>query len=276
MSSLLINGVKRFATCWTITRKDAVMFRFTDHDTPLIIGGDTYSPAAAVDPTARQRQEGLEPGNVDIKGAITSDDITDEDLRAGRFRGARVTEVVVDWRYPEAGTFAQSDFVIDETSFDQEVWTAKMSGLKGRLSATLGFLFTRKCRWKYGGPECGVDTSVLMQPGVVAAVTENRRVFQSDIVAADKSLRAGLLVWSSGENAGFECDVKTNLLADGTVELQVPTPFPIGGGDEFTIRRGCRKRFLEDCIGENNNGLNFGGFPYMRGEDAMYQTPDSK
>src|SRR3954469_18577103 len=83
--------VLRFASCWRITRTDGVIIRVTDHNCALTVMDDSpnqnvFSPVTAFVPSARQLEASLKERNVELQGAISSDLITPDDLRAGRYR----------------------------------------------------------------------------------------------------------------------------------------------------------------------------------------------
>lgn len=83
----------------------------------------------------------------------------------------------------------------------------------------------------------------------------------------------GLVTWTSGQNSGVTSDVRA---WDGTnqINLLLPTPFPIAGGDAFTITPGCDKR-IETCVQKFNNVLNFRGEPFVPGQDAALAYPNA-
>lgn len=277
IQSLIVGGKHCWATLWTVERTDGVVFRFTDHDREVTLDGLTYTPAgAAVSASARQHIEGVEPQNLEIRGAVTSSYITEEDLAAGLYRGAKVTEIVVDWRFPWAGHFVKNIYYIDETTFSMEAWTAQLKGMSVRLRPEVGAVYTRSCRWKLGDSRCLVDISgapFATLAAVVVSVT-NDRVFTTSLSSADNFFADGYLLWSTGPNAGTKSPVKKSL-ATGAIELQLPTPFPVSIGHQFDAIAGCDKRFTT-CKSKFNNALRFGGFPYIPGNDDVMLTPDLK
>lgn len=272
---LLVLSNARFATLWTVERADGVVLRFTDHDRPLVKDGQTFSPGAGVAPTARQRTEGLEPQNIEVRGALDSAAITEEDLRAGRYRAAKVTEQLVDWEYPWAGEFSSSTYYVEDTTFDGEQWNAKLVGLKRLLNRTVGDVYSRGCRWRLlGDADCTVNLTPLTQSSTVGVVVTSRRRFTSGATAADGYFELGSLTFTSGLNSGLSFEVGTSL-ATGEIELLLPTPFDIVAGDGFSVSPGC-DRTIGTCKDKFNNLANFGGFPDIVGTDAAYATPNVK
>jgi uncharacterized phage protein (TIGR02218 family) len=62
--------------------------------------------------------------------------------------------------------------------------------------------------------------------------------------------------------------------AAGTLELWQAMSEPIAPGDAFTVTAGCDKQFAT-CGAKFANTINFRGFPYMPGNDAVLATPSA-
>lgn len=281
--SLLIRGTRCLASCWTIERVDGGILRFTDHNEPLEVEGETFTPTGGVVATARERSS-EQPQNVDVKGILFAEAITDDDLRAGKYREAKITEVVVDWRFPFAGTFGKNVYIVESTTFDNEVWQGKVSGKRLKLRQVVGQLFDRSCRWEFGDSNCGVDLGPLTFSGTVVAELEDSRRFSTDLSQDDDFFSFGRITWTSGDNDGVLQDIKS--YTANVVELHVRSPSPISPGDTFEIVRGCNHLSgvnpdgTDDpsghCKFRYDNLLNYGGFPFLPGNDRLLQTPNSK
>jgi uncharacterized phage protein (TIGR02218 family) len=76
------------------------------------------------------------------------------------------------------------------------------------------------------------------------------------------------LTWTSGLNDGLRMEVKAFTTGTGLIELFLPMPFDIGGGDTFDIQAGCDKS-VATCLSKFNNVINFRGFPYIPGNDKI-------
>jgi len=276
MTSLMVNGVYRFASLWKIERTDGVVLRFTDHNRNIEYEGETYQPTnGAITTTAVQNKDGLDPPNIDIRGAISSDAITADDLRAGLYRGAVITEVIVDWMQPWAGKFTIEKFDALDTTHDVgEVWSAKLESILGRLKRRVGHTYTKGCRWgRLGDDDCGVNLGSLSQFCTVDVVTKTRMAFTSDASSVDGYFTDGYVEWAPGAgNENLKHEVKIFTAIGGVVELQIKTPYDINSGDQFLIFPGC-DRSVDICKTKFNNISNFGGFPFIAGTDSMLSTP---
>jgi uncharacterized phage protein (TIGR02218 family) len=86
----LADEVTELATCWTITRRDAVVLGFTDHPTDLTIGGIVYQAALGYSATDVSTSADLAVDNLNLQGFIDSPSITEPDLMAGVWDYAEV------------------------------------------------------------------------------------------------------------------------------------------------------------------------------------------
>lgn len=276
VSSILINGVHRFATCWQITRTDSVVLYLTNHNTKLVVDGHTFDPVGSPSTSAIERKDGVGGNNFNAKSYLHSDAITHDDLRAGRYRGAEIVEFVVDWKYPWLGKMRVSICRILETAFTGEVWEAQIEDLKSRMKQRVGRVYSRNCDYVFGDPDtCGFDLSTVEQSDAVGSVTdpEQKRIFTLDTLSvADGYFDDGTILWTDGNNKNLYSEIKTQL--GSVVELHVATPFKIVASDPFNIWPGC-KHTKEACKTFQGNLQRFGGFPTIPGNDKLFQSPNA-
>ena len=274
-SLLRDNRVHRLATLWEVERKDGLVLRFTDHNRALLFEGNTYRPTGGASPSARQRKADVAQDNMEIIGVIDSEVITENDLAAGRYTGATIRELVVDWRFPSCGAISETLYEIASITFDGTQWNASIAGLTHRLRQLVGGAYSRLCRHDLGNAVCRVDLGALEVSGEVDAVTLDKVSFETDLTEANAYFEYGTLTWTSGLNDGIVSEVKTYLNASGVVELALETPYAIQVGDTFTAVPGCDKN-VSTCRDKFDNVVNFGGFPQIPGTDRLYATPNSK
>lgn len=77
----------------------------------------------------------------------------------------------------------------------------------------------------------------------------------------------GLMTMTSGANAGLSMEV--GAYAPGSMTLRLSFPYPLEVGDAYTMTPGCGKRFIEDCVGVWDNGVNHRGEPFLPGMDQI-------
>lgn len=295
MESLRAERVHRFARLWEVQRLDGVTRRFTDHPYTLEHGGQTFAPASGGDASARQAQEGLKSQNMEMRGFLDADAITQEDLEANRYDNAMIVEYLVDWRYPWGGYFDRRVYWIQSTSYSDIGFTAQLVGVEDWLRSEVGGSISRNCPNDLGDEHCRVDVAAITVSGTVTAVhaTKSRHVFETDLVAADDNFNFGWLSWTAGNNAntGLYNPVADNLgfqvrdfaASDGEVTLFLFAPFTIQVGDTFDVYPGCdqlystcQTKFVDPDTGMLDNTANFRGFRHMPGLDRQTETPEAK
>ena len=153
------------ALCWRVERRDGVTIGLTAHDRDLVIDGLVHRSAPGMVPSAIVRGDGLDADTSDVSGALTSDAITEADLIAGRWDGARVRLFAVDWTGGD-GRVALGEGTIGATEIRDGLLTAELRAWRrrwtgrwrrkphpnvGRNWATGG----AACRWRGDGASCG-------------------------------------------------------------------------------------------------------------------------
>lgn len=268
---------KRLATVWKVTRTDGVVFRLTSHDAQLSMLGETYSPNAAPNPSARRREAGVKEQDFEFRGVISSAAITSDDLLAGRFEDAQVDERVVDWRYPWAAVFSFQRYWITKVVYDGEKFHATITGLARWLRPRFGDVFGRTCRWNLGDANCGAAI-----PTVASAVVEGmidgeaRRIIRATAGSvsggyADDYFNSGEVVFTSGANVGLKGEIKDYVQSSREITLQLPMPFAVAAGDVFTLKAGCNNT-ATDCKNKFTNLAKFGGFLFMPTTDRVLRV----
>jgi uncharacterized phage protein (TIGR02218 family) len=276
LKSLNIQRAHHYATLWLIERTDGVNLRFTDHDCPLTLAdGTVYTPAGGFGTSARQKKVDMQSRNVELAGLLSSSAITNDDLRAGRYREAKVTETLVDWRFPWAGILHKNVYWVAEVTFTGSHWEAQLQGLSKWLKPSIGNVYSRTCRHDLGDSICRVDLGPLTLTGTVTSIISQRRYFDSNRTGnGDEWFTHGLLTWTSGLNNGLKFEV-ADYQNNGEFKLHLHTPFDIAIGDTFSVYPGCKKT-IGVCLDKFDNVINFGGFPHIPGTAKALQTPKAK
>ena len=87
--------VTTLCRCWVVEMTDGQIQGFTDHDEDLIVGGVTCERSAGVEPAAIEEQLGLNVDTAEISGALQSNSITEDKIKAGIYDNAKVTTYIV-------------------------------------------------------------------------------------------------------------------------------------------------------------------------------------
>ena len=249
-------------TCWKVTRRDATVLGFTDHDRDLTVGGVTYKSAVGFVPSSVDRSTELTADNQQLVGIIDSDELTAADLRNGVYTGARVDIYEVDW---SAETVSRTLMVghLGTVEISGNQYFANLISLEHELTKPATRIVSLLCDADLGDTRCGY-TLTADSGTVTTVVAEKRKWTDTSLTADNAHYDGGKVVWLTGNNAGLTMDVKRYLSADDSVELYEPMPLAIQVGDTYNIFRGCDKR-IATCADTFSNAANFRGFPHIPG-----------
>jgi uncharacterized phage protein (TIGR02218 family) len=274
-------AVTRLAQCWRIERTDGVTQAFTSFDKPLIVDGITYRPANSFSASQLASDTDMSVADVELLGALDSDDIQAADLLAGVYDHAEVELFLVDWgdlslprtivRRGWIGTISQAGIA----------FRAELRGLGQRIQQPVIDSYSAECRVDLFSGKCGANRAAFAVAASVTALTDgalgvasdNRVFFASSLGQPPGWFDYGEIWWTGGNNAGRKTEVRS--FAGGRIELWEPMGLDLAVGDTFTIHAGCDKSFAT-CKAKFNNVLNFRGEPHVPGNDAMLRYPDPK
>jgi uncharacterized phage protein (TIGR02218 family) len=265
----LDHDLTTIAFCWRLERRDGVALGFTTHDRDLARGGLIYRSAPGMLPSAISVADGFEADSLDIKGALTSDAISAADLAAGRWDGASVQVVMVDWEAPEGEALAVARGELGEVSIKGNAFEAELRGPAALLDGPVAEQTSPECRAGLGDKRCRVDMAGRTRLTRVVAIVADDVVELGDAGAGDE-FSLGRLRWLGGANSGLESPV---LRSEGALfTLHEPPAVPPAIGDLVEIIEGCDK-MLATCAGRFGNVLNFRGEPHLPGIDLLTRYP---
>lgn len=273
MLAHLEQEVTTLCHCWKLTRRDDVVLGFTDHDRTLVVDGVTYEPRSGFSASEARDTLGLAVDTVDVEGVLSSGGIAEEDVAAGRYDGARVATLLVNWRAPDQHAVIRAARIGRMTRADGK-FVAELESPVAGLDRPAGRYVRRDCDAELGDARCGFDTG---QPGFLAAgavvAVEAPQVLSASGLGdhATGWFAGGVLTWTGGENAGLVARVAEHRVEGGVARLVLRDPdrHPPAAGDTFAVVTGCDKRFAT-CRAKFGNAGNFRGFPHLPGNDAAY------
>lgn len=263
-----MDRVTGLAICWRIERRDGVAIGLTDHDRDLEVDGFTYRAAPGMTPSAIVRGDGLEAATMDAKGALTSAAITERDLIAGRWDGARVGIVAVDWAAGGAPVPLGAG-TIGAVDLDAAGFTAELRGAAAALDRPATEATSPDCRAELGDRRCRVALAGRRRFVRVVASDAEAVTLDRDEPAPD-AYGGGLVRWLGGMNCGFESAVTAS--AGAMMTLRTLPPFAIQPGVLIEVTEGCDKT-IATCAGRFGNAINFRGEPYLPGIDLLTRYP---
>jgi uncharacterized phage protein (TIGR02218 family) len=259
--------------CWRLTRTDGWVAGYTDHDRPLTIGVVLYAPQTGLSASEARDTLGLAVDTVDVEGALSSDDISEEDIAAGLYDGATVETFLVNWRQPADFVLLRKATVGKITRTDGR-FVAELESLVHSLDRPNGRYVSRSCDAELGDARCGFDPDNpdFTGTGTVTAYEAPSTLAVTGLDGFEAGWFAhGVLTWTAGANTGRSERVEEHRkdAAGEALMLRPGSGIVAVEGDTFSVVAGCDKKFAT-CKAKFANALNFRGFPHLPGNDAAY------
>lgn len=272
----LQTGTTTICRAWSVTRRDGVVYGFTDHDLPLSFGGIDYLPDSGLTAKSLDLSTGLSVDNTEAVGVLSATYITEADITAGRYDGAEVRFWQVNWADPSQYLLRFSG-TIGEITRSGPQFQAELRGLTEALNLPMGRVYQRDCAALLGDADCGFDTSAdgFRHEGAVLASTGRSFRFAGLTEFDPGWFERGRLTVLSGEAKGQIGLIKVDRYDPGDIRV-IETWTPVGGavaaGDLIRVEAGC-DRSLSACRYKFGNVPNFRGFPDIPGQDWLISTP---
>lgn len=285
------------ATLWKVKRRDNTIIGFTDHDKDVkydASDGDgtvTYVASTGFTPTAIETGSDLGVDNLEVTAFLEVDAISDVDLRNGVYDFCSIEIRIVNYMDLTQGDLKFRSGTVGQVKSQNGIGNFEIRGLIFYTSTAIGQLYGPTCRVELGSTECGIDLSLWIQNGLVESVTDRQTFVPGSAPSSTPLLMRGsatptlpappgwfsngVIVWTSGANAGFSMECKN---WDGTtVTLFENMGFDIQPGDTFTIEPGCNLGSgpTGDCQNKFVNIVNFRGEPFIPGADQIMIYPNA-
>lgn len=277
MQTHLDTGATTLCWCWKVTRTDGTVQGFTDHDNDLSFDGVDYGAASGFTASEIQDSVGLNVDNLDVESALSSDTLNEDDLAAGEYDNAEVEIYRVNWADVSHRLLMRKGN-IGEVRRRENVFVAEIRGLAHQLNQKKGRVYQKGCDVDLGSAKCGVNlaTAEFTGNGTLDVLQTTYRLTATGLGAYDDGwFTGGKLIWTSGNNNGYEFEVKyhsKNASGVVTIELwQIPA-YTMAPGDDFDISAGCDKLF-DTCKTKFDNTINFRGFPHIPGNRYIIRYP---
>src|SRR5690606_38259540 len=156
------------------------------HDRDLSLAGTVFRAASGFRASEGEAGNGMAAPASEVAGGFSSEAITEADLTAGRYDGARVEVFVVNWRLPEEHMLLKVQ-EIGEVSRAAGQFTAELRSFAHRLSQENGRVYNRRCDAGLGDGRCRVDLSAWRASGTVVSAGSAEHI----VVAGLEAFAAG-------------------------------------------------------------------------------------
>lgn len=265
-----INGIR--TTIVKIITKSGTIYGYTDFDSPLVVDGQTYTPAPGLKRTTLTSTTNDQVSNQELGSGWV--DAPESDLISGKFDNALVEVAFCSWQNPSYGRVIIQRGNIGVIQWTADGFRADILSHMRQLQRNINFITTANCRHQLFSQfssnsigACTLNSSSYTYSGTVVAVSVPRLKFSaSGLSQPAQYLQNGILTWTSGPNAGLKHEVKNHTVGASTeIELYLPTFITPATGNTFSITAGCDKT-LATCKAKFSNGINFGGFPHIQTE----------
>jgi uncharacterized phage protein (TIGR02218 family) len=263
LSGTLMNAVYG----WRLERRDGVTLGFTSHDRDMELDGLLHRSSPGMQPSSILESLGLDTDGLEVTGAIDAAAISEEDLTAGRWDGAKVTIYLFDWTQPLAGKRQLASGELGEVSFSNAEFQADLRGLTSLLDAPIVPQTSPGCRAEFCGNACGLNVQRFRHLTRVASVSSDQVTLTAPLSA---SFAYGKARWLNGPNCGLVSDIVAS--GGSTITL---ARMPSGAGQPgatLLLTEGCDKT-LATCSGRFGNAINFRGEPHLPGNDLLTRYP---
>lgn len=252
----------------------------------------TYDAGDGYGPVTYQVMSGFEQSAVVATGdtavdnseakvlALAGGPITEADINAGKFDGAEFTVMEVNYADLTQGHYVVQHGYVGKTSVIRgRAFTLELRTLVDLLRQVPWEKWQRLCRVRKFGSQPGDERFPCMYdltgewvddvPVTSLGVESTRTFTASSLAQAADYFAPGLILWTTGPNAGLEFEVET-FAAGGVITTVFPMPYIPTAGDEFDIRRDCTREWEGHNSCETYaNRPNFRGEPKMRPADAI-------
>lgn len=255
---------------WRIERGDGVTIGFTSHDRDIAIDGLLYRASPGLAPTSIVETLGLEPGSLEVSGALTSDALHPDDIAAGKWDGADLTIFLFDWTDPEAAPLVLASGTLGAISWTGSAFEVEFLGPAALLSASSVPSTSPTCRAEFAGRGCGLNPRRFTQEVRVSGATGGVLVLAESLQGDAAAYVHGELRWLSGANCGLRQQIVS---ASANAVMLVDEPcFPVAADERAELLQGC-DRTIATCAARFGNAINFRGEPYLPGNDLLTRYP---
>jgi uncharacterized phage protein (TIGR02218 family) len=267
VAAILTQALCSFAFCWRLERRDGVTIGLTSHDRPLQAAGLRYAPAPGMTPSAILRGGDPRADLAEVQGALSSAALSETDLHAGRWDGARAVLYLTEWTEPGVLWLELARGTLGSVGQADGYYTVALQGAGAVLAQPVAPLTSPTCRARLGDGDCGVDLRGVQHVAQLAEIDGESMRFSG--------LEAGLypfgsLRWLTGSSAGL-VQMIVDQSGDMLMLAEVP-PLPVMPGALALLTQGCDKR-LATCAGRFFNAVNFRGEPFLPGMDLLTRYP---
>lgn len=260
----LHNVSTTFARLWTITSKSGKSINITDHDSDVLLAGTLYNSSVGFTSSAvMTSSSSIGSQNVELMMPLTSNFMTESDIRNRLWEEAAASLMIVDYDNPDHGSMLIFSGMIGRIVLsDKKRATVEVISFTDPNVNVANNQYSSSCRNDLGDKHCQFAIYSFVTNFTVTGLIDTMAFTVNTMSGQrDNFYTLGQIRWLTGANAGIVSDVAANVAALLSVGLYYPLPFPIAISDTGEMLAGCDKQ-LTTCFKKFNNVLNFRGEPF--------------
>lgn len=257
------DDLETVATFWRVFRKDGVAMGFTTHDRDLVFAGLRHKATPGMAPAAIRMTTEIQDDSAEVKGALSHNAISEEDLAAGLFDEATISIGAVDWVTLENAVLFSGQ--LGRTQQGESAFSAQLRSAKHVLNQDLTPRTSPTCRAIFCGKECGLSSERFASRRRVLAVDEETNQIEMDGLPGDNFID-GTARLLAGPQTGLRFGIVAANNGWLTLDRPISSDTPVGALIELI--EGC-DHTLSTCASRFDNARNFRGEPYLPGNDLL-------
>lgn len=269
LKEIINQEVLNLVRCWKITLENGNTLCFTTSNEDFVYQNEKYNSIPAYEISNLNANVDINDDSAEISNLIVNDLIKDSDILSGLYNNAKVEIFIIDKDNLDAGKVSLLNGNITDIEYKDNVFIAKVSGLKTQLNKTIGDVYSPLCRCGFCSDKCKLNKNNFTFSGIVSSVINNVNFETNTTTITQKSsgyFDYGIIEFTSGKNIGQKTEVKQ--FQYNSIILASELPYKIEVGDNFNITAGCDKQF-STCCNKFNNAINFRGEPHLPGTDIL-------
>jgi len=166
----LQGDVQTICTLWTVTRKDAQVFGFTDLDRDVTFNGQLYASAGGYSGSQIEVSDDMSTANSEVQAVFDSSAIQQVDIEAGLWDFATVSISLINYADLTQGAVILTSGKLGAVTLLNGQYKAEIRGLAQLMQQPSGEVYGPTCRATLGDSRCKV--AATSASGTVVSVTD--------------------------------------------------------------------------------------------------------